>query len=187
VEELKLRAPVDGLIGSIAVADRSVVPANTAVLTVVDLSRLEIELDIPESYVADLGLGMTAEIVAGDIKANGKLSAISPEVLNNQVLARVRFNGNQPAGLRQSQRVAAHLLIEEKPNVVLLPRGPFVENEGGKFVYVVENGVARRRPVRLGATSVSAVEILEGLKPGDQVVISGSDAFARAENVSINN
>jgi HlyD family secretion protein len=187
VEELKLRAPVDGLIGSIAVADRSVVPANTAVLTVVDLSRLEIELDIPESYVADLGLGMTAEIVAGDIKANGKLSAISPEVLNNQVLARVRFNGNQPAGLRQSQRVAAHLLIEEKPNVVLLPRGPFVENEGGKFVYVVENGVARRRPVRLGATSVSAVEILEGLKPGDQVVISGSDAFARAESVSINN
>ena len=187
VEELKVRAPVDGFIGSLSVANRSVVPANTALMTLVDLSILEVELEIPETYVADLGLGMNAEIIIGDIKATGKLSALSPEVVKNQVLARVRFSGTQPAGLRQSQRVSTRLLIEEKPNVLMVPRGPFVENEGGRFAYVVENGVAERRPIRLGATSISAVEILEGLKDGDKVVIAGSDTFENAARVSINN
>jgi HlyD family secretion protein len=129
---------------------------------------------------------MNAEIAIGDAKAIGKLSALSPEVVRNQVLARVRFTGPQPAGLRQSQRVSARLLIEEKPNVLMVPRGPFVESEGGRFAYVVENGVAERRPIRLGATSVSAVEILEGLKDGDKIVIAGSDAFENAARISIN-
>jgi HlyD family secretion protein len=187
VEELTVRAPVDGFIGSLAVANRSVVPANTALMTLVDLSVLEVELEIPETYVADLGLGMNVEIAIGDTRAVGKLSALSPEVVKNQVLARVRFNGAQPAGLRQSQRVSARLLIEEKPNVLMVPRGPFVENEGGRFAYVVEGGIAERRPVRLGGTSVSAVEVLEGLKEGDKVVIAGTDAFENAQRVSINN
>ncbi|HTD03671.1 efflux RND transporter periplasmic adaptor subunit [Undibacterium sp.] len=187
VDELKLRAPVDGFVGTLSVANRSVVAANTALMTLVDLSQLEVELEIPETYVADLGLGMNAEITINGVKAVGKLSALSPEVVKNIVLARVRFSGEQPPGLRQSQRVSARLLIEERPNVLMLPRGPFVENEGGRFAYVLENGVARRKPIRMGATSVTAVEILEGLKEGDKVVIAGTDNFENAASVSINN
>jgi len=186
VDELTVRAPVDGFIGTLSVQDRSIVAANTALMTLVDLSRLEVELEVPESYVADMGLGMTAEIDIGGHKASGKLSALSPEVVKNQVLARVRFDGAQPTGLRQSQRVTARLLIEEKPNVVLLPRGPFVESEGGRFAYVMQGSIAVRTPVTLGATSVSAVEILSGLKPGDKVVIAGTDTFENAARVSIN-
>ena len=186
VDELTLRAPMDGLVGSVAIADRSVVPANSPILTLVDLSRLEIEVEIPESYVADLGLGMKAEIVAGDVKAVGRISAISPEVIRNQVLARVRFDGAQPQGLRQSQRVSARLLIDEKPNVLVLPRGPWVDAQGGKFAYVMEDGTAVRRPVRLGATSVSAVEVASGLKAGDRVVVAGTEDFDNAERVKIN-
>ncbi|WP_426106896.1 efflux RND transporter periplasmic adaptor subunit [Massilia sp. TSP1-1-2] len=186
VDELTVRAPVDGFIGTLSVQDRSVVAANVALMTLVDLSRLEVELEVPESYVADMGLGMTAEIQLGGATASGKLSALSPEVVKNQVLARVRFDGAQPKGLRQSQRVTARLLIEEKPNVVLLPRGPFVESEGGRFAYVVQNGVAVRTPITMGATSITAVEILAGLKPGDKVVIAGTDTFANAARVSIN-
>ncbi len=186
VDELHVRAPVDGFIGTLSVANRSVVAANTALMTLVDLSKLEVELEVPETYVADLGLGMHAEILAGDTRAVGTLSALAPEVIKNQVLARVRFDGQQPAGLRQSQRVSARLLIEEKKNVVMLPRGPFVESEGGRFVYVVRDGVAVRTPVKLGATSIAAVEIISGVAPGDKVVIAGTDTFENAQRVSIN-
>jgi HlyD family secretion protein len=186
VDELNVRAPVDGVVGTLSVADRAVVAANTALMTVVDLSKLEVELEIPESYADDLGLGMGAEVNIGAATAAGKLSALSPEVVNHQVLARVRFDGTQPAGLRQNQRVTARILIEEKPNVVMLPRGSFVEDLGGRFAYVMDGNVAVRRPVQLGATSVSAVEILSGLKVGDRVVIAGTDAFENAERVSIN-
>jgi HlyD family secretion protein len=187
VEALQLRAPVDGFIGMLSVSNRTVVPANTPIMTLVDLSQLEVEVEIPETYVGDLGIGMHAEISIGETRARGTLSSISPEVANNQVLARIRFDGDQPGGLRQSQRVTARLLIEEKPNVMLVQRGPFLEQLGGRFAYVLNNGVAERRPIKVGATSVTAVQIAEGLKEGDQVVIAGSDAFDNANRVSINN
>lgn len=187
VDELKLKAPVDGMVGTLSVANRSVVAANTALMTLVDLSQLEVELEVPESFAADLGIGMTAEISINGTMTKGKLSAISPEVVKNQVLARVRFDGAQPAGLRQSQRVSARLLIEERPNVLMVTRGPFVESEGGRFVYIVENNIATRRPFKLGATSISAVEILEGLKEGDKIVVAGTDQFENAEKISLNN
>jgi HlyD family secretion protein len=186
VDELTVRAPVDGFIGTLNVQNRMMVAANAPLMTLVDLSRLEVELEVPETYVSDLGLGMNAEIALPSGTATGKLTALSPEVVKNQVLARVRFDGEQPQGLRQSQRVTARLLIEEKPNVLMVARGPFVESEGGRFAYVVRDGVATRTPIRIGATSVSAVEILSGLKPGDRIVVAGTDAFENAASVSIN-
>lgn len=186
VDELTVRAPVDGFIGTLNVQNRMVVAANAPLMTLVDLSKLEVEVEVPETYVADIGLGMNAEITLPSGKATGKLSALSPEVVRNQVLARVRFDGEQPKGLRQSQRVTARLLIEERPNVLMLPRGPFVESEGGRHAYVVQDGIAVRTPIQLGATSISAVEILSGLKPGDKVVVAGTDTFENAARVSIN-
>jgi HlyD family secretion protein len=187
VDALQMRAPVDGFVGTLSVSDRSAVAINAPIMTLVDLSVLEVELEIPETYLADLGLGLRVEMTVGEAKAVGKLSAISPEVVKNQVLARVRFDGPQPEGLRQSQRVSARMLIEEKPNVLMVARGPFVENEGGRFAYVMEGSTAVRRPIQIGATSITAVEIVAGAKPGDKIVIAGTDAFGNAQRVSINN
>lgn len=187
VDELTVRAPVDGFIGTLNVQNRMVVAANAPLMTLVDLSKLEVELEVPETYVSDLGLGMHAEVQLPSGSATGKLSALSPEVVKNMVLARVRFDGEQPKGLRQSQRVTARLLIEEKPNVLMVARGPFLENEGGRHAYVVRDGIAVRTPIRIGATSLSAVEIQSGLKQGDKVVVAGTDTFNNASRISINN
>lgn len=186
VDELTVRAPVDGFIGTLNVQDRMVVAANAPLMTLVDLSKLEVEIEVPETYVNDLGIGMNAEVTLPSGTATGKLSALSPEVVKNMVLARVRFEGEQPKGLRQSQRVTARLLIEEKPNVLMVARGPFVESEGGRYAYVVRDGIATRTPIKLGATSISAVEILGGLKQGDRIVVAGTDAFENAQRISIN-
>lgn len=186
VDELAVRAPMDSVVGSLAVVDRTVVPANAPLMTLVDLSKLEVELEIPESYVHDLGIGMKSEITVGDIKAMAKVVAISPQVIQNQVLARAAFEGAQPPGLRQSQRVAARLLIDERPNALIVPRGPFLESHGGKYAYVMEDGFAIRKPIRIGGTSVGAVQIEEGVKAGDKVVISGSEEFGNAPKVKIN-
>jgi HlyD family secretion protein len=186
VDELTVRAPVDGFIGTLNVQNRMVVAANAPLMTLVDLSKLEVEVEVPETYAADLGLGMNAEVQLSSGTASGKLSALSPEVVKNMVLARVRFDGEQPKGLRQSQRVTARLLIEEKPNVLMVQRGPFLESEGGRHAYVVRDGIATRTPIQVGATSISAVEIVSGLKQGDKVVVAGTDTFENADRISIN-
>ncbi|OYU46312.1 MAG: efflux transporter periplasmic adaptor subunit [Burkholderiales bacterium PBB4] len=185
VDELTLKAPVSGFVGTLAVSSGTVVVANGAVMSLVDLSQLEVEVEVPEAYVVDLSVGVPAEILVGGTKVMGKLSALSPEVVKSQVLARVRFDNAPPAGLRQSQRVSARLLMEEKHDVLMVQRGPFVESEGGHFVYRIDNHHAWRVPVVLGASSLTAIEVQSGLKAGDQIVVSGSDAFLGAPTVSI--
>lgn len=186
VDELQVRSPVDGIVGTLSVPDRAVVAMNAPLMTVVDLSRLEVEVEVPESYADDLGIGMSVEVtIAGQVHA-ARLSAISPEVVGNQVLGRARFDGEQPAGLRQNQRISARVLIEEKPGVLMLARGPFLEDGAGRVAWVVEDGIASKRAIRIGSTSVSAVEVLEGLKLGEQVVIAGTDTFGNAERVQVN-
>ena len=187
VDGLQLRAPVGGVIGSIAVTDRAAVPVNAALMTVVDLSRLEVELEVPETFAQDIGIGMPVDIQENNATLRGTISAVSPEVIDHQVQARVRFAGGQPEGVRQNQRISARILIENKPNVLLVERGQFVEQYGGRFAYVVHGGIAEKRAIRIGATSIESVEILEGLKAGDQVVVAGGDTFADAPHVRINN
>jgi HlyD family secretion protein len=186
VDGMQLRAPVAGVIGSIAVTDRAVVPANSALMTVVDLSRLEVELEVLESFADDIGIGMPVEIDANGMTLHGTISAVSPEVVDHQVQVRVRFVGDQPGGVRQNQRVTARILIENKPNVLMVERGTFVDAYGGRFAYVVSGGFAEKQPIKLGSTSIDSVEILDGLKVGDKVVIAGSDTFTDAPRVRIN-
>jgi HlyD family secretion protein len=185
IDELHVRAPVDGVVGTLAVVDRAAVTPNMPLLTVVDLSHLAVDVEVPESYAEELGLGMAVELRIANVSAVGEIAAVSPEVVGNQVLARVRFREAQPAGLRQNQRVSARILFEQRPQVLTLARGPFLEASGGRWAYVVADGVAERRPIRIGATSVNAVEIVEGLAPGERVVISGVDAFEDAERVTV--
>lgn len=187
VDGLQLRSPVNGVIGNIAVVERSLVPANAPLMTVVDLSRLEVELEVPESFADDIGIGMPVDVAIGNTSVRGEISAVSPEVVEHQVQARVRFAGGQPAGVRQNQRVTARIVIENKPNVLLVARGSFVDQSGGRFAYVVNNGIAQKHPIRIGDTSIESVEILDGLKAGDKVVVAGSENFGDAPRVRINN
>lgn len=113
------------------------------------------------------------------------MSAVSPEVVNGEVTGRLRFVGGTPKGLRQNQRLSARILLDTRRNVLKVERGAFLEQGGGRYAYVVEGRTAVRRPIRVGAASLDAVEILEGLQPGDRVVVSGTDQFANADTVRI--
>lgn len=175
--ELAVKAPVDGVVGNLAVAQKAAVVANQPLLTVVDLSALEVEIQVPETYAQSMGLGMAAEISWGEQRHRGKLTALSPEVLNGQVVARVRFDAGTPGELRQNQRVSVRIVLDERDGVLMVQRGPFLEAGGGRIAYVISDGYARRTPIRVGATSIGSVEILEGLREGDQIILSGSDQF----------
>lgn len=188
VKELTVRSPVAGVVGSINVDNKAAVIPNQPLITVVDLTALEVEVKIPQSYADDLGLGMSAEVSYGGQKFAGALSALSPQVVNNEVIGRVRFNGEPPVGLRQNQRVQARIVIDELTDVLKLRRGSFTDAAGGRIAYVIENeSLARRRSIRLGARSISEIQIIEGLEQGQQVIVSGIADFGSAETIRIAN
>ncbi|WP_370308256.1 efflux RND transporter periplasmic adaptor subunit [Sinimarinibacterium flocculans] len=185
VDALTLRSPVSGQVGQRMVADRATVAKDTALLTVVDLSALEVELRVPESFARDLAVGMPAQIRGNGQQWAGEIGSVAPEVVNGEVTARVRFAGETPQGLRQSQRLSVRVVLDERGDVITVARGPFVEIGRGRVAYVVDGDYAVRREIRTGASSVDKVEIVAGLQPGEQVVISGTEAFRDAERVLI--
>ena len=80
VDDLSIRSPVNGVVGDLLVEQKSAVSRDTPVMAVVDLSRFEIDAQVPESYADDLGLGMAAEILFGNERYTGTLVAVSPKL-----------------------------------------------------------------------------------------------------------
>lgn len=187
VDALTLRAPFDGQVGQVQVAQRANVAINAPILGVVDLSKFEVEIKVPESFARDLAIGMPAQLTSGAGQPfPGEVAAVSPEVVNGEVVARLRFKDRQPPGLRQNQRLSARILLDTRRNVLMVDRGPFMEQGGGTSAYVMDGDTAVKRPIQTGASSLGAVEIVSGAKEGDRIVVSGSDLFGDAERVVIN-
>ena len=188
VDELNMRSPVNGIVGNLMVDQKSAVSRNQVVMAVVDLSAFEIEAQVPESYADDLGLGMLAEVLVGNQKYPAVLVSVSPEIIQNQVTTRVRFAEDMPPGLRQNQRLTTRILMEEKNAVLTLPRGQFLDSGGSRIAYVLdEDNVAHRRSIEIGARSLAAVEVVDGLQEGELVVISSIDQFRSADTVLVTN
>lgn len=185
VAALAIESPVDGQVGQLAVAQRASVAANAPILSVVDLSAFELEIQVPDSFARDLALGMTAELKSNGTTFPGTVRSVSPEVVSGNVATRIELGASRPAGMRQNQRMSARILIEEKKDVLKVERGPWVEAGGGNVAYVMVDGVAERRTVKTGAVSLDAVEIQAGAQVGDQIVVAGTDAFGDAQRVKI--
>jgi HlyD family secretion protein len=184
VDDLAIKSPVSGIVGDLLVDQKAAVGRDVPVMAVVDLSRFEIDAQIPESYADDLAIGMTAEVLVGGERFPGQLAAVSPEIVNNQVASRISFNSDMPMGLRQNQRLTVRVLLAEHNDVMMVQRGQFLDSGGGRIAYIVtEQGMAEKRLIETGARSLGAVEIVAGLEPGDKIVISNLDAFRSAETV----
>ena len=183
VDALTVRSPVKGMVGSLLVNQKAAVTENAGLLTVVDLSALEVEFSVSESYASDLAIGMASEINYAGRNYRGTVTSISPEVQQNEVKGRVRFSDRVPPGVRQNQRVNVRIVLDQRNNVLKVERGAFVD--AGSIAYRVQADVATRLPVTLGPMSVGEVQILSGLNAGDQIIVSSVSEFGDAPEVHL--
>jgi len=182
-DDLTIRAPFDGMVASLSVNDRDSVTPNQPILNIVNLSSLELELNVPEEYANETRIGTPVAIQFGNDEKPGRITAVSPEVVNNQITARAVPDGGWPAGMKQNQRATVRLVFVSKRGVVKAPRGAWLESGGGHTVYVVDGTTAARRSIETGAISVSEVEIVRGVRPGERVILSDTSSFGDARNV----
>jgi HlyD family secretion protein len=185
VESLALRAPFDGQVAAYAVADSDAVVTNQPVVQVVNLSSLEIEIALPEAYGNETPLGTPAVVSFQGRNYPGRVTSVSPEVVNSQVLARVAFEGERPDGLRQNQRLTTRLTFESKPDVLKVARGAFVEAAGGRSAWVVDGKMATRREIETGVFNAGEIEIRRGLSEGETIVVSDTSPFGEAKAVML--
>jgi len=181
VEELTIVSPVDGMVGSLQVDPRQAVLANQPLITVVDLNNFELEARVPESYADELSAGMPVEVQVGGEQYAAELTAVSPQVINGEVNARIKFGQDQPDNLRQNQRMNARIQLQKIENTLAVRNGAFFDNFRGD-VFVLDGDRANRVPVQVGARSLSEVEILSGLEEGGTIIVSGLDYSAEEQS-----
>ena len=181
---LKVRAGVEGVLQEVPVEVGQQVTTGTILAKVAQPNKLKAELKIPETQAKDVQIGLLASVDTRNGMIPGHVERIDPAVINGTVTVDVKLEGPLPLGARPDLSVEGTIEIENLKDVIYVGRPAFGQPNStvGIFKLDEEGNGASRVQVKLGRSSVNTVEIVDGLKPGDRVVLSDMstwDAFNR--------
>lgn len=178
-DNLTIKAPIDGELGLLDVVLGQSVSAGFKVGQINNLDSYKIEAQVDEHYIDRVSSGLVAQFERQDEKYNTIIRKVYPEVRDGKFKADFKFDGQQPANIRIGQTYYLNLQLGQPEEALLIPRGTFYQKTGGRWIYVLsEDGTqASRREIRIGRQNPQYYEVLEGLEPGERVIVSGYDSF----------
>lgn len=188
VEGLRVRAGMNGVLQSLAVEVGERVTAGTNLARVSDPTVLKGEIKIPETQAKDVQLGQVASIDTHNGAVAGHVSRMDPSAVGGTVTVDVALDEPLPPGARPDLSVEGTITIERLRDVLYVGRPAMGQANSKTMLFKLVKGgkEAIRVPVTLGRASVSTVEIVEGLKPGDEVVLSDMSRWDAFERLRLN-
>lgn len=186
-ENLSVKAPISGELGLLDIELGQSVAAGAKIGQINNLDSYKIEAQIDEHYIDRVAPGLEATFERQSEKYSSVIRKVYPEVRDGKFKADFRFEGQQPENIRTGQTYYLNLQLGQSAEAILIPRGSFYQNTGGKWVYVLnaDGTKATKRSVRIGRQNPQYYEVLEGLAPGDRVIISSYDAFGDKDELII--
>lgn len=186
-ENLSVKAPISGELGLLDVELGQSVAAGAKIGQINNLDSYKIEAQIDEHYIDRVAPGLEATFERQSEKYSSVIRKVYPEVRDGKFKADFRFEGQQPENIRTGQTYYLNLQLGQSAEAILIPRGSFYQNTGGKWVYVLnaDGTKATKRSVRIGRQNPQYYEVLEGLAPGDKVIISSYDSFGDKDELII--
>ena len=187
VDDLRVRAGTPGVLQQVPLEEGQRVTAGTNLARVGDPTVLKAELRIAETQARDVQIGQTAAVDTRNGVIAGRVTRIDPAVENGTVTVDVALAGELPRGARPDLTVDGTIELERMDDVLFVGRPVFGQEESVVSLFrVEEDGThASRTRVRLGRASVNTIEVLEGLRPGDRVVLSDMSAWDSFDRVRI--
>jgi HlyD family secretion protein len=188
VQAMKIRAGTTGVLQQLPVEVGQRVTPGTILAKVAQPWKLKAELKIPETQAKDIALGQKAEVDTRNGIIPGKVSRIDPAAVNGTVTVDVKLEGELPQGSRPDLSVDGTVEIERLADVLYVGRPVFGQPNSTVTVFRLEpNGKeALRVQVKFGRTSVNTIEVLEGLRIGDRVVMSDMSAWDAHNRIRLN-
>ena len=183
-----ITAPISGVVASRSIKSGNFVQINSPIIRIVDSSRLEATLNVPEREIAKLkpgqAVGLAVDALPGK-QFTGTVDRVAPVVDNGTGTFRVvaSFPGN--GELQPGMFSRLDINYDQRADALVVPRTALLEDGGEPAVYVVRDGKAQRTVLKLGYNDAGWVEVREGLKPGDQVVIAGKAALREGSAVQV--
>lgn len=186
-ENLSVKAPISGELGLLDVELGQSVAAGAKIGQINNLDSYKIEAQIDEHYIDRVAPGLEATFERQSEKYSSVIRKVYPEVRDGKFKADFRFEGQQPENIRTGQTYYLNLQLGQSAEAILIPRGSFYQNTGGKWVYVLnaDGTKATKRSVRIGRQNPQYYEVIEGLAPGDKVIISSYDSLGDKDELII--
>jgi HlyD family secretion protein len=192
LDDLKVKAGMQGVLQCVCsnpttqVERGSQVNPGSNLARVANPSMLKAELRIAETQTKDIKIGQYAEVDTRNGVVKGKVSRIDPASSNGTVGVDVTLEGALPPGARPDLSVDGTVRLEELNNIIYVGRPAFgQENSSVSLFKVGADGEAVRTTVKLGRSSVNTIEIVEGLQPGDQVILSDMSTYDEYQRVKL--
>ena len=188
VEALHVKAGMSGVLQALPVQVGQRVKPGDNLARVADPSKLKAQIKIAETQAKDIQPNQQATIDTRNGVVKGHVKRVDPAVEQGTVTVDVAFDEELPKGARPDLSVDGTIELERLDNVVFVGRPAFGQenNTVGMFKLVAGSNEAVRTPVKLGKSSVNTIEILSGLNPGDQVILSDTSAWDSHERIRLN-
>jgi len=188
VEALHVRAGMSGVLQQLPVQIGQRVKVGDNLARVADPTKLKAQVKIAETQAKDIQINQQAVIDTRNGTVKGHVTRVDPAVEQGTVTVDVAFDEALPKGARPDLSVDGTIELERLDNVVYVGRPAFGQenNTVGMFKLVGSSSEAVRTPVKLGKSSVNTIEILDGLQPGDQVILSDTSAWDAHERIRLN-
>ncbi|OJU10073.1 MAG: hypothetical protein BGN85_00205 [Alphaproteobacteria bacterium 64-11] len=185
VEALTIRAPMDGQLTALdaEVGQSKAIGAVLGQVNSADKFKLTAQVD--EFYLGHVAAGQDTMFNIDGRDYRARVAKVYPQVTSGTFKTDFYFEGAAPAGIHVGQAVDLKVELGGAQRAVMLPNGPFYQDTGGNWVFVVtpDGKSAIRRNVRLGRRNPEFVEVVDGLKPGEKVIVSGYEAFQKMDRV----
>lgn len=184
----EIRSNVNGIILEKYKEGGELLGVGQAIIKIGDDSRINLLINIPEELANKLNIGLSANIKFNGIENiyTGILTKKYPEINKKTGLLSLEFQVNNEENLlKKGMTGKLELVLEEKNNVLKIPKEAIIEKNGKSYVFVVVNNYAEEREVLLGITDDSNVEVLKGLKMQDKIVIDGNKNLKGNDKVYI--
>jgi len=189
VQSLQVRAGRAGVLAQIPnkIELGQSVSAGTVVAKITNPRKLKAQLRVPEAQARDVVLGLPALVDTHHGTVAGKVSRIDPTVMDGNVTVDVSLEGVLPPGARPDLSVVGTITIEKLDDVLNVGRPVFASSEGlSELFKVVEDGrYAERSRVQFGRTSVSTIEVIEGLAVGDEIILSDMSQWDGCDRIRL--
>ena len=185
--ELNVRAGAAGVVQQVPVEAGQHVAPGTILAKVAEPGRLKAELQIAETQVKDVAIGEIASIDTRNGIIPGHVIRIDPAAVNGTVKVDVQLEGDYPKGVRPDLSVDGTIDLERLTNVVYVGRPAYGQPDSTVGMFKLSpTGEASRIQVKLGRSSVNQIEIVEGLREGEQVILSDMSAWDAYDRVRLN-
>lgn len=177
--KLDVRSTIDGEIGLLDVELGQSISPGQKIGVINDLSDYKVEAQVDEHYIDRVHTGLQATFEQNGRKYRLRVRKVYPEVREGRFRIDFVFRGERPKNIRTGQTYYVDLQLGEAKKAIIIPKGTFYSVTGGSWIFVLDKDgrKAYRRKIRIGRQNPQYYEVLEGLEPGEKVIVSGYESY----------